>query len=154
MRIIHQWMNEWMNNDGFILQSDIYTRVPAIRNLFTFRPPQIFAGLKTNIFVWRRKWKHNWFFFKSVCPFYEEKGCEVWTHGTSLHTKLWGHIDDIPRTAGFDNLTRPARLTVEEEEQFLESVLLFVYCLVRLHLNCLIYGIVCQSVCQWLGVAL
>ena len=54
-----------------------------------------------------------------VCPFYEEKRCEVWTHDTSLHTKLWGHVNDLRRTAGFADstrLTRPTRLNAEEED--------------------------------------
>ena len=37
-----------------------------------------------------------------VCPFYEEKRCEVWTDDTSLHAKLWGHVDHQRRAAGFD----------------------------------------------------
>ena len=41
-----------------------------------------------------------------VCPLYKEKRCEVWTHDTSLHTtKLWGHVDDPRRTAGFADST-------------------------------------------------
>ena len=40
-----------------------------------------------------------------VYLFYEEKRCEVWTHDTSLHTKLWGHVDDLRRTADFADST-------------------------------------------------
>ena len=40
-----------------------------------------------------------------VGPFYEEKRGEVWTRDTWLHTKLWGHVDDLRRMAGFADST-------------------------------------------------
>ena len=51
-----------------------------------------------------------------VCPFYEKTRCKGWTHDTSLHATLRGHVDDdLGRTAGFADSTGLKNLMGQQE---------------------------------------